>query len=47
MPTHDAIEQLAYRLWEERGCPIGTPEVDWLQAEAQLGDDAIAEDTGP
>ncbi len=26
----------AYELWEARGCPLGSPEVDWLQAEEEL-----------
>jgi hypothetical protein len=30
------IAQLAYMLWQQRGCPEGTPEVDWLNAEQQL-----------
>ena len=33
---HEQIELLAYQLWEERGQPWGSPEVDWLQAESQL-----------
>ena len=32
----DQIEQLAYRLWEERGCPDGSPEEDWFQAKRRL-----------
>lgn len=28
---------LAYQLWNERGCPIGSPDEDWLRAEAKLG----------
>ena len=27
----DEIAVRAYELWHERGCPIGTPEVDWLR----------------
>jgi hypothetical protein len=34
--THDAIKKLAYRLWEDRGRPIGSPEVDWCRAEKEL-----------
>lgn len=30
---HDSIERLAYSYWEERGCPFGSPEVDWFRAE--------------
>lgn len=26
----------AFFLWEQRGCPFGTPEVDWFRAEEQL-----------
>lgn len=30
------IQLAAYYLWQQRGCPFGTPTVDWLQAETQL-----------
>ncbi len=30
------IEKLAYRFWEERGRPFGSPEVDWFQAEREF-----------
>ncbi len=30
------ISALAYELWIERGCPIGSPEVDWFRAEEDL-----------
>ena len=30
------VEPLAYLLWEERGRPEGTPEIDWFHAEALL-----------
>jgi len=30
------IEILAYRLWEERGCPQGSGLEDWTRAEQQL-----------
>ena len=30
------IAVLAYLLWEERGCPHGSPEEDWLEAERRL-----------
>lgn len=29
----DQVMLLAYKLWEQRGCPIGSPEADWMQAE--------------
>lgn len=37
IPTN-AITCLAYELWERRGCPRGSPEVDWFEAERQLRD---------
>ena len=33
----EQIARLAYSLWEARGCPIGSPEEDWLRAEKELG----------
>lgn len=33
---HDEVQELAYRLWEERGCPLGSPDEDWLRAEEIL-----------
>jgi hypothetical protein len=33
---NDAIEKLAHALWEERGCPIGSPDEDWFRAESDL-----------
>jgi hypothetical protein len=33
---YEAIEKLAYRFWEERGRPLGSPEVDWQHAEEEL-----------
>ncbi len=35
-PIHAQIAALAYALWQQRGCPEGSPEVDWFGAEAQL-----------
>ncbi len=32
----ESIAALAYRLWQQRGCPQGSGEDDWLQAEALL-----------
>ena len=34
--SRDVIAALAYQLWQERGCPIGSPEEDWRKAEEQL-----------
>jgi hypothetical protein len=30
------IAALAYEYWQRRGCPIGSPELDWFQAEVDL-----------
>jgi hypothetical protein len=35
-PLCDQVAALAYSLWEERGCPEGTPEEDWFRAEKEL-----------
>lgn len=32
----DQIRQLAYRLWQERGCPADSPNDDWFRAEDKL-----------
>jgi hypothetical protein len=35
-PDQKRIEALAYEHWLARGCPAGSPEVDWLRAEDDL-----------
>jgi len=35
-PSHEAIARLAYAIWQERGCPWGSPDEDWLRAEREL-----------
>jgi len=37
-PEHRSIGELAYLLWQARGCPPGTAEKDWLEAEKQLSE---------
>lgn len=32
----ESIANLAHALWQQRGCPIGSPEQDWIEAEQQL-----------
>ncbi len=27
------VERLAHKLWEQRGRPVGSPDVDWFAAE--------------
>ena len=35
-PEHQRIAQLAYDLWQKRGCPIGSPDEDWFRVENEL-----------
>jgi Protein of unknown function (DUF2934) len=35
-PTAEEISARAYRCWHERGCPEGSPDVDWERAEEEL-----------
>jgi hypothetical protein len=30
---HEFVEKLAYKLWAQRGRPLGSPDVDWFAAE--------------
>jgi hypothetical protein len=39
----EAIRRKAYELWEMRGRPDGSPEVDWLAAELLMRDEGAAE----
>ena len=31
------LQNLAYALWERRGRPQGSPEIDWFRAKELLG----------
>jgi hypothetical protein len=33
---HEFVAKLAYKFWEERGRPLGSPEVDWFAAERAM-----------
>jgi hypothetical protein len=33
---HHEIAELAYALWQARGCPLGSPEQDWFLAAFEL-----------
>ncbi len=35
-PTHEEVSARAYQCWHERGCPVGSPEVDWQRACQEL-----------
>jgi hypothetical protein len=32
----EQVELLAYQLWQQRGCPDGSPDEDWFLAENAL-----------
>jgi hypothetical protein len=34
--SESEVQQRAYFLWESRGRPFGSPEVDWYDAKDQL-----------
>jgi hypothetical protein len=35
-PTKSEIAAVAYQLWLDNGCPVGTDQEDWFRAEAML-----------
>ncbi|MGD0299494.1 MAG: DUF2934 domain-containing protein [Bryobacteraceae bacterium] len=37
------LERLAYRLWLDRGSPMGSPDEDWLRAEDELRRERVGE----
>jgi hypothetical protein len=41
-PAAEQIRARALELWKARGSPEGSPEQDWLQAEADLKREAAA-----
>ena len=41
-PTESEIAALAYRLWQENGCPVGSDREDWFRAEAMLMNTLLA-----
>jgi hypothetical protein len=34
--SHWDVANLAYHLWEERGCPDGSADEDWFEAERRV-----------
>jgi hypothetical protein len=36
LPSHDEIAKRAMEIWNARGCPEGSADRDWLQAEGEL-----------
>jgi hypothetical protein len=44
-----AVAIMAYQLWELRGCPYGSPDDDWFEAERRMKavPEQVANGTGP
>jgi len=38
MENHGEIQALAHSLWQARGCPDGSPEIDWFNAAQEWSD---------
>lgn len=43
---HRDIAARAYQLWQARGCPEGSPELDWFQAVKELRSNAAGNHSG-
>jgi hypothetical protein len=41
-PTESEIATLAYQLWQDNGCPVGSDKADWFRAEAMLKNRLVA-----
>jgi hypothetical protein len=41
-PTAGEIAAVAFQLWLNNGCPVGSDQEDWLRAEAMLKDALVA-----
>jgi hypothetical protein len=46
-PAESEIATIAYQLWLERGCPIGSDQEDWFRAEAMLKDALVVKCEDP
>jgi hypothetical protein len=47
MASHRQIEIVAFRMWLERGCPEGSPDVDWKEAVQLLSGPAFKKHARP
>jgi hypothetical protein len=41
-PTEGEIATVAYQLWLDNGCPVGSDQEDWFRAEAMLKNALVA-----
>jgi hypothetical protein len=46
MTTHNEISQRAREIWEREGRPEGRDKEHWLQAESELREEALKNQTG-
>ncbi len=42
LPSHNEIAERAHQRWLQNGCPDGSHEEDWLEAERELHDAALS-----
>ena len=42
-PSQEEIANLAYTLWQQRGCPEASADEDWIEAERELRSRLAAE----
>jgi hypothetical protein len=45
--VNELLQKLAYEFWEQRGRPVGSPEVDWQKAKEWLRSDGLDSSVGP
>jgi hypothetical protein len=45
-PTESEIAAVAFQLWLNNGCPVGSDQEDWFRAEAMLKDALVAKCEG-
>jgi hypothetical protein len=39
---HELVQKVAYQRWEKRGCPLGSPDIDWFAAEEAVREYLLA-----
>jgi hypothetical protein len=39
-----AVRALAFELWRQRGCPEGSPDIDWQRAEELLRESGTSDE---
>ena len=44
-PSDEIVRVRAYKLWQDAGCPTGSPDEFWHRARAELSVENTADDT--